>query len=155
MSSPRVLVLMGSDSDWEVMSEAKKVLEDLGVEVEAHVSSAHRTPDQALEWAATASQRGMKVLIAAAGGAAHLGGVIAAKTLLPVLGVPMETKLSGGLDSLLSMVQMPRGVPVVGSSDAPVTHYAPLFGIEQALTRATSGGQVSCAFSPTRILCRP
>lgn len=105
-------VLMGSKSDWETMAHTTKTLEELGVPHEVRVLSAHRTPDQTLEYAAKAEARGLEVIIAAAGGAAHLAGVIAAKTPLPVLGVPMESKSLKGLDSLLSMVQMPAGVPV-------------------------------------------
>jgi 5-(carboxyamino)imidazole ribonucleotide mutase len=109
---PLVGILMGSKSDWETMEHASKTLEDLGVSHEVRVLSAHRTPDQTLDYAATAEKRGLEVIIAAAGGAAHLAGVIAAKTRLPVLGVPMESKSLKGLDSLLSMVQMPAGIPV-------------------------------------------
>ena len=109
---PLVGILMGSKSDWETMEHASKTLEDLGIAHEVRVLSAHRTPDQTLEYAATAEKRGLEVVIAAAGGAAHLAGVIAAKTRLPVLGVPMESKSLKGLDSLLSMVQMPAGIPV-------------------------------------------
>jgi len=108
---PLVGIVMGSKSDWAVMQKASLMLGELGVPHECRVLSAHRTPDATLEWAQSAQGRGLKVLIAAAGGAAHLAGVVAAKTLLPVLGVPMESKVNG-LDSLLSMVQMPRGIPV-------------------------------------------
>jgi 5-(carboxyamino)imidazole ribonucleotide mutase len=103
---------MGSKSDWETMSGTAETLEKLGISFEVRVLSAHRTPDQALEYAATAEARGLEVLIAAAGGAAHLAGVLAAKTLLPVLGVPMESRALHGIDSLLSIVQMPAGIPV-------------------------------------------
>jgi len=103
---------MGSKSDWETMEHASKTLDDLGIAHEVRILSAHRTPDQTLEYAATAESRGLEVMIAAAGGAAHLAGVVAAKTRLPVLGVPMESKSLKGLDSLLSMVQMPAGIPV-------------------------------------------
>lgn len=103
---------MGSKSDWETMSHAEQTLKNLGVPCEVRVLSAHRTPDQTLEYVASAEERGLEVIIAAAGGAAHLAGVAAAKTLLPVLGVPMESKSLKGLDSLLSMVQMPAGIPV-------------------------------------------
>jgi 5-(carboxyamino)imidazole ribonucleotide mutase len=105
-------IVMGSKSDWETMSAAAVTLEKLGVDCEVRVLSAHRTPDQAHEFAATAESRGLEVVIAAAGGAAHLAGVMAANTILPVLGVPMETKSLGGMDSLLSTVQMPAGIPV-------------------------------------------
>ena len=105
-------VIMGSVSDWETMEHAAKTLEELGVPFETRVISAHRTPDVLFEYAAAAEQRGLQVIIAAAGGAAHLAGVTAAKTVLPVLGVPMESQALKGLDSLLSMVQMPGGIPV-------------------------------------------
>ena len=103
---------MGSDSDWPIMKAAAETLKNMGIPYEAKVLSAHRTPDQALDYAATAADRGIKVLIGAAGGAAHLAGVLAAKTQIPVLGVPMPSKHLMGLDSLLSMVQMPGGIPV-------------------------------------------
>jgi len=112
MSNPVVGILMGSDSDWEVMQQAAKQLESFGVTYEALVLSAHRTPDAALEYATTAATRGLRCINAGAGGAAHLAGVLAAKTILPVLGVPMPSRHLQGLDSLLSIVQMPRGVPV-------------------------------------------
>lgn len=111
-SKPLVGIIMGSQSDWEVMQHAAKQLEELSVPHEAQVISAHRTPDLLFEYATAAAGRGLEVIIAAAGGAAHLAGVTAAKTLLPVLGVPMESKSLHGIDSLLSMVQMPAGVPV-------------------------------------------
>ncbi len=109
---PLVGVILGSKSDWETMQACAETLDKLGVPYEVRVLSAHRTPDQALEYAATAEGRGLEVLIGAAGGAAHLAGVLAAKTVLPVLGVPIESKALKGLDSLLSMVQMPGGIPV-------------------------------------------
>jgi 5-(carboxyamino)imidazole ribonucleotide mutase len=112
MASPLVGIIMGSKSDWETMSHASKTLDELGVPNEVRVLSAHRTPDQLFEYAATAEERGLKVIIAGAGGAAHLPGVTAAKTTLPVLGVPIESPSLKGLDSLLSMVQMPAGIPV-------------------------------------------
>jgi 5-(carboxyamino)imidazole ribonucleotide mutase len=112
MAEPLVGVVMGSKSDWDTMSHAADTLEALGIPHEVRVMSAHRTPDQAIEYAATARERGLEVIIAAAGGAAHLAGVLAAKTTLPVLGVPMKGWSLDGLDSLLSTVQMPRGVPV-------------------------------------------
>jgi len=105
-------VIMGSASDWETMEHTAKTLEELGVPFETRVISAHRTPDALFEYAAAAEQRGLQVIVAGAGGAAHLAGVTAAKTLLPVLGVPMESQALKGLDSLLSIVQMPGGIPV-------------------------------------------
>ena len=111
-SSPLVGIIMGSQSDWETMKNAAQMLEQLGLPHEAKVLSAHRTPDQLLAYVAAAEGRGLKVLIAAAGGAAHLAGVTASKTVLPVLGVPMESKALHGIDSLLSIVQMPGGIPV-------------------------------------------
>jgi 5-(carboxyamino)imidazole ribonucleotide mutase len=105
-------IVMGSTSDWEVMQHAARPLKDLGVPYETRVVSAHRTPDWLFEYAETAPARGIKVLIAGAGGAAHLPGMLAAKTTLPVLGVPVPSKYLKGLDSLYSIVQMPKGVPV-------------------------------------------
>jgi len=120
--TPLVGIVMGSASDWQTMKNAADTLDKLQIPYEKRVLSAHRTPDAALEWAATAESRGLKVIIAAAGGAAHLAGVMAAKTLLPVLGCPMQSKSLQGLDSLLSMVQMPAGIPVgtlaIGSAGA-------------------------------------
>lgn len=109
---PLVGIIMGSTSDLAVMQDCATQLEELGVEFEVVVASAHRTPDRVQEWSSTAADRGIKVIIAAAGKAAHLGGVVAAFTPLPVITVPMKTSDLGGLDSLLSMVQMPTGVPV-------------------------------------------
>src|ERR1700728_1337608 len=110
--SPLVGVIMGSKSDWEYMAAAAEVMSELKVPHELRVLSAHRTPDLTLEYAANAAARGLRVIIAGAGGAAHLAGVVAAKTLLPVIGVPMPTTSLNGMDSLLSIVQMPKGVPV-------------------------------------------
>ena len=110
-SSSLVAIIMGSKSDWETMRASVETLDELGVPNEAHVLSAHRTPDATTEFARNAAERGIRVIIAAAGGAAHLAGVIAAHTWLPVLGVPMQSALSG-LDSLLSIAQMPGGIPV-------------------------------------------
>ena len=109
---PLVGIVMGSQSDWETMQHAAEQLKELRVPFEAHVISAHRTPDLLFRYAASAAARGLEVLIAGAGGAAHLPGVTAAKTVLPVLGVPMESKALHGIDSLLSIAQMPAGVPV-------------------------------------------
>jgi 5-(carboxyamino)imidazole ribonucleotide mutase len=109
---PLVGIVMGSDSDWPKIEPAAKALGEFGVPLEARVMSAHRTPGLVEEYAKTAAQRGLKVIIAAAGGAAHLAGVVAAHTPLPVIGLPVPTELAGGLDSLLSMVQMPGDVPV-------------------------------------------
>src|SRR5688572_17032587 len=111
-ASPLVGLIMGSQSDWETMQHAAAQLEALGVPFEAEVVSAHRTPDLLFQYASTAAQRGLEVIIAGAGGAAHLPGMCAAKTSLPVLGVPVESKTLKGMDSLLSIVQMPGGVPV-------------------------------------------
>ena len=105
-------IVMGSTSDWETMKAAAKVLEEFGVPYEAKAMSAHRTPHAVAEWASNAQKSGKKAIIAAAGGAAHLAGVVAAHTTLPVLGVPMPSKHLQGLDSLLSTVQMPKGIPV-------------------------------------------
>jgi len=105
-------IVMGSTSDWDTMKAAAKMLEEFGVPYEAKAMSAHRTPQLVAEWASAAANRGMKAIIAGAGGAAHLAGVVAAHTTLPVLGVPMPSKHLQGLDSLLSTVQMPKGIPV-------------------------------------------
>jgi 5-(carboxyamino)imidazole ribonucleotide mutase len=105
-------IVMGSTSDWETMKAAAKMLEDFGVPYEAKAMSAHRTPHAVAEWATSAKKNGMKAIIAAAGGAAHLAGVVAAHTTVPVLGVPMPSKHLQGLDSLLATVQMPKGIPV-------------------------------------------
>lgn len=110
--SARVAIVMGSKSDWPTMEEAAKMLDLLGVEYTAEVVSAHRTPDKMFRFAEQAADNGIKVIIAGAGGAAHLPGMIAAKTIVPVLGVPVQSKALSGQDSLLSIVQMPRGIPV-------------------------------------------
>jgi 5-(carboxyamino)imidazole ribonucleotide mutase len=112
MTTPLVGIIMGSDSDWETMRHAAAELDRLGVAYESRVVSAHRTPDLLFDYAGSAESRGLKVLIAGAGGAAHLPGMAAAKTVLPVLGVPVESKMLHGIDSLLSIVQMPAGIPV-------------------------------------------
>jgi 5-(carboxyamino)imidazole ribonucleotide mutase len=111
-ANPQVLVLMGSDSDWEVMSEAKRALDELAIACEVHVSSAHRTPERTGKLAREAAGRGIQVVICGAGSAAHLAGVVAAETELPVLGVPLAASDLQGLDALLATVQMPGGVPV-------------------------------------------
>jgi 5-(carboxyamino)imidazole ribonucleotide mutase len=116
---PLVGIIMGSASDWETMQCAAELLDKLAVPYEVRVVSAHRTPDLLFEYAGTAQTRGLEVLIAGAGGAAHLPGMTAAKTRLPVLGVPVQSKSLGGLDSLLSIVQMPSGVPVATFAIGP------------------------------------
>ncbi|MEW6292124.1 MAG: 5-(carboxyamino)imidazole ribonucleotide mutase [Pseudomonadota bacterium] len=128
---PLVGIVMGSDSDWPVMQAAAQVLEEFGVPYEARVVSAHRTPDLLYDYAAVAQERDLKAIIAGAGGAAHLPGMLAAKTIVPVLGVPVPSKHLNGLDSLLSIVQMPKGVPVAtfaigaaGAANAALTAVA-------------------------------
>jgi len=136
---PLVGIVMGSDSDWPVLRAAAVTLKNFAIPYEAKVLSAHRTPDAAIDYAASAEERGIQVLIGAAGGAAHLAGVLAAKTRLPVLGVPMPSKHLQGLDSLLSMVQMPGGIPVAtfAIGEAGATNAA-LFAIAMlALSDAT------------------
>jgi 5-(carboxyamino)imidazole ribonucleotide mutase len=122
MDASQVGVIMGSRSDWETMKHCVDTLEELGVRSETRVVSAHRTPDLMMEYAKTAADRGLKVIVAGAGGAAHLPGMTAANTHLPVLGVPIESKALKGMDSLLSIVQMPAGIPVgalaIGTSGA-------------------------------------
>lgn len=112
MDNPLVGIVMGSDSDWEVMQHAARQLENFVIAHECRVLSAHRTPDEMFRYAETAASRGLRCIIAGAGGAAHLPGMLAAKTTLPILGVPVPSRHLQGLDSLLSIVQMPRGVPV-------------------------------------------
>ncbi len=135
--SPLVGIVMGSKSDWEQMGAAAEILTELKVPHEVRILSAHRTPDETHGWAQSAQSRGIEVIIAGAGGAAHLAGVVASKTLLPVVAVPIQTAALGGLDSLLSTVQMPRGVPVatmaIGKAGAA---NAALFAIQiMALSR--------------------
>lgn len=142
MPPPLVGIVMGSDSDWPVMQVAAKRLKEMEVPWEARVLSAHRTPDLAARYAEEAAGRGIRCLIAAAGGAAHLAGVLAAKTPIPVLGVPMPSKHLQGLDSLLSIVQMPAGIPVAtfaigeaGAANAALFAVAMLAGTDAALAR--------------------
>lgn len=120
--TPLVGLIMGSVSDWDTMRQAAALLEQLGIPFEKRVVSAHRTPDLLFEYASTAAERGLKCVIAGAGGAAHLPGMVAAKTHLPVLGVPVQSRALKGIDSLLSIVQMPKGIPVatfaIGESGA-------------------------------------
>ncbi|MGH8127851.1 MAG: 5-(carboxyamino)imidazole ribonucleotide mutase [Gammaproteobacteria bacterium] len=120
--APRIGIVMGSRSDWDTLKAAADLLDELDIAYEARVVSAHRTPDLMFDYASGAAERGLKAIIAGAGGAAHLPGMIAAKTTLPVLGVPVKSKSLSGLDSLLSIVQMPKGVPVatfaIGSAGA-------------------------------------
>ena len=136
--SPLVGIVMGSDSDWPTMQAAAHVLEDFRVPYEARVVSAHRTPDLMFEYADAAQGRGLRAIIAGAGGAAHLPGMLAAKTIVPVLGVPVQSKALAGQDSLLSIVQMPKGIPVatfaIGEAGAA---NAGLFAV--ALLAATDG----------------
>ncbi|MBX3646457.1 MAG: 5-(carboxyamino)imidazole ribonucleotide mutase [Rhodocyclaceae bacterium] len=147
---PLVGIVMGSDSDWPVMKACAETLKRFGVPYEAKVLSAHRTPDAALDYASMADDRGIKVLIGAAGGAAHLAGVLAAKTELPVLAVPMPSKHLQGLDSLLSMVQMPAGIPVAtfaigeaGATNAALFAVAMLALSDKALAKKLADFRVS------------
>jgi 5-(carboxyamino)imidazole ribonucleotide mutase len=112
MTQPLVGIIMGSQSDWPTMREAAEMLDQLGVVYEKRIVSAHRTPDRLWDYGKTAASRGLQVIIAGAGGAAHLPGMMASKTRVPVIGVPVQTKALGGVDSLYSIVQMPRGFPV-------------------------------------------
>lgn len=139
---PLVGILMGSDSDWPIMQAAAKMLKEFGVPYEARVISAHRAPDVLFDYVSNASGRGMRVLIGGAGGAAHLPGVMAAKTTLPVLGVPMPSKHLMGMDSLLAIVQMPRGIPVAtfaigeaGAANAALMAIAILAGTDAELNK--------------------
>ena len=144
-NQPLVGIVMGSDSDWPIMRACAETLKKFDVAYEAKVLSAHRTPDAALDYAAMAQERGMKVLIGAAGGAAHLAGVLASKTQLPVLAVPIPSKHLQGLDSLLSMVQMPSGIPVAtfaigeaGAANAALFSVAMLAISDAALAKKLS-----------------
>ncbi len=137
-TKPQVGIIMGSDSDLEVMQETAKILDQFGVAFEMTIISAHRTPDRAYEYGKSAAKRGIKVIIAGAGGAAHLAGIIAGLTILPVIGVPIQTKTLGGLDSLLSIVQMPSGIPVA----TVAINGAKNAGILAVQILATSGGQL-------------
>ena len=146
MVQPIVGVVMGSDSDWNVMSDAAQALKEFGIEYEVEVLSAHRTPERMIEWGKAAAGRGIKVIIAGAGGAAHLPGMLASVTTLPVVGVPVPLAKLDGMDSLLSIVQMPAGIPVatvsiggarnagilaariIGSNDASMTAKLAAFG---------------------------
>ena len=137
---PIIGIVMGSNSDWPTMQAAAKVLKDFGVPFEARVVSAHRTPDLMFEYAEQARARGLRAIIAGAGGAAHLPGMIAAKTTVPVLGVPVQSKALSGKDSLLSIVQMPKGIPVAtfaigeaGAANAGLFAVALLAGTDAAL----------------------
>ena len=143
--NPQVGIVMGSTSDWEVMQHAARSLADFGVPYEARALSAHRSPDALVEWVEGLARQGAKCFIAGAGGAAHLAGVIAAKTALPVLAVPMPSKHLQGLDSLLSMVQMPKGIPVAtfaigdaGAANAGLFAVAMLALEDAALARKLS-----------------
>ena len=142
-AAPLVGIVMGSTSDWDTLAHAARVLERFGVPHEASVLSAHRTPDRMFEYADGAAARGLRCIIAGAGGAAHLPGMVAAKTALPVLGVPVQSRALQGLDSLLSIVQMPRGVPVAtfaigeaGAANAALFAVALLATTDAALARA-------------------
>lgn len=142
MEHPVVGVVMGSESDWEVMRAAVEQLQALAIPYEQRVVSAHRTPDLLFEYAGSAVQRGLRCIIAGAGGAAHLPGMLAAKTIVPVLGVPVPSRHLQGMDSLLSIVQMPKGVPVAtfaigtaGAANAGLFAAAMLAGADAALAR--------------------
>ena len=139
-------IVMGSDSDWPVMQAAARILEEFGISHEARVVSAHRTPDLLFDYAASARMRGLKAIIAGAGGAAHLPGMLASKTTIPVLGVPIPSRHLQGLDSLLSIVQMPKGIPVAtfaigeaGAANAALYAAAMLANNDPAISDALSG----------------
>jgi 5-(carboxyamino)imidazole ribonucleotide mutase len=144
--TPRVGVVMGSRSDWETMQHAAAMLDTLGVAYEVRVVSAHRTPDVLFDYAASAQARGLRAIIAGAGGAAHLPGMLAAKTMVPVLGVPVQSKSLNGMDSLLSIVQMPAGIPVAtfaignaGASNAAIFAAAMLAADDAGIAAALAG----------------
>jgi 5-(carboxyamino)imidazole ribonucleotide mutase len=158
-AKPVVGVIMGSSSDWDVMKNAVDVLKQFGVPFEAQVISAHRMPDEMFTYAETARERGLRAIIAGAGGAAHLPGMVAAKTIVPVLGVPVPSKYLRGEDSLLSIVQMPKGVPVstfaigeAGAANAALTAVAILAATDDALAQkllAFRGEQTAAAQAMT------
>ena len=140
--NPIVGIIMGSESDWGVMKHSAQFLEDFGVPHETHVVSAHRTPDEMFQYAEQAKDRGIQMIIAGAGGSAHLPGMVASKTIIPVLGVPVTTKAMNGLDSLLSIAQMPKGIPVAtfavgeaGASNAALFAVACLALDDEGLSR--------------------
>jgi 5-(carboxyamino)imidazole ribonucleotide mutase len=140
MSNVQVGVVMGSDSDWSVMSDAAQALRDFGIEFEVEVLSAHRTPERMIEWGKAAAGRGIKVIIAGAGGAAHLPGMLASVTTLPVIGVPVPLAKLDGMDSLLSIVQMPAGIPVAtvsigGAKNAGILAARILGSFDQSLSK--------------------
>ena len=156
---PLVGIIMGSTSDWETLRHAAETLEKLGVPHEVRVVSAHRTPDLLFEYAASARDRGLQVIIAGAGGAAHLPGMAAAKTSLPVLGVPVQSKTLNGLDSLLSIVQMPAGIPVgtlaigvAGATNAALLAAAILGNTEPAIRAAVEAFR---AAQTDKVLAQP
>lgn len=158
-ATPLVGVIMGSSSDWEVMQHAVAMLKDFDIPHEAQVISAHRMPDRMFEYAETARQRGLRAIIAGAGGAAHLPGMVAAKTVVPVLGVPVPSKYLRGEDSLLSIVQMPKGIPVstfaigeAGAANAALTAIAILATTDDKLAaqlQAFRAKQTQAAFAMT------
>jgi 5-(carboxyamino)imidazole ribonucleotide mutase len=144
--APLIGVVTGSDSDWPTLQEAARVLAGFGVPYEARVVSAHRTPDLMFEYAAAAQERGLRAIIAGAGGAAHLPGMLAAKTIVPVLGVPVQSKVLAGKDSLLSIVQMPKGIPVAtfaigeaGAANAGLFAVALLAATDAKLAKKLAG----------------
>lgn len=149
LHTPAVAVVMGSTSDWDRMKPAVEILKSFGIAHEIKILSAHRLPDETAEFASTAKARGLKAIIAGAGGAAHLAGVIAAKTTLPVLGVPVPSKYLKGMDSLLSIVQMPRGIPVAtfaigegGAANAAIFAVSMLALTDKALSDKLDGFRV-------------
>ncbi len=150
--APRIGIIMGSRSDWETLAHADHVLKDFGVAHECHIVSAHRTPARMNEYAASARERGLRAIIAGAGGAAHLPGMVAAQTTVPVLGVPVQSRALKGLDSLLSIVQMPAGVPVAtfaigeaGARNAALFAIALLANEDKALAEALAAFRESQA----------
>ena len=156
---PAVGIVMGSQSDWQTMQAAAEVLDRLGIAHEVRVVSAHRTPDLLFDYAAHAARRGLRAIIAGAGGAAHLPGMLAAKTAVPVLGVPVQSQALNGLDSLLSIVQMPAGIPVAtfaigkaGATNAALFAAALLAAADDAVAKALDGFR---AEQTERVLAKP
>ncbi len=154
MTQPKIGIIMGSQSDWSTMREAANILDELGVAYERKIISAHRTPDRLWEYGKTAVNRGLQVIIAGAGGAAHLPGMMASKTIVPVLGVPVQTKALSGVDSLYSIVQMPKGFPVgtmaigaAGAANAGLMAAAILANGDTALAKRLSAWRAALAAS--------
>ena len=154
MGNPLVGIVMGSDSDWPLVKKACETLDKFGVAYETRVISAHRTPDVAIEYSRTAEERGLRVIVAAAGGAAHLGGVLAAATVLPVIGIPVAGGALNGLDALYATVQMPSGVPVATMRPPSLPPPGPMSTIQSAARMTSRSCSITITVAPLPIKCR-